>query len=167
MKLRSMRILLCCALPFLMGFHPLYVSVTEIDYNPSAKSLEVAVRIFTDDLEKALEDQGTEKLYLGTASESEKADRYIATYLSQKFQIKSNGTEVSFNFLGKEAGLDVCWCYLEAVNIEKPDELEVQCKLLTEIYESQENIIHTRVGEMSKSIRLNRIKPAGTLSYLP
>jgi hypothetical protein len=38
-----------------VGFaHPVYVSITEVEYNTIEKSLEVSCKIFTNDFEKAL-----------------------------------------------------------------------------------------------------------------
>ena len=34
--------------------HPFFVSMTDINYNDNNKSLEISVRIFTDDLENTL-----------------------------------------------------------------------------------------------------------------
>ena len=35
-------------------YHPIYVSVTEIEHNAKDKTLEISCKIFTDDFEKTL-----------------------------------------------------------------------------------------------------------------
>ena len=44
-------------IPLLLGFHPYYVSVTEINHNATDKTLEISCKLFTDDFEKALADK--------------------------------------------------------------------------------------------------------------
>ena len=46
------------------AWHKFYVSVTQIDYVPSKKRIEITHRIFIDDLEKALEKKYKKKVYL-------------------------------------------------------------------------------------------------------
>ena len=50
------QLLLLFAVLFLSSFsaHKFYVSVTQIDYVPSKKRVEITSRIFIDDLEKGL-----------------------------------------------------------------------------------------------------------------
>ena len=152
--------------PLLMGnMHPMYISVCEVDYNAEAQSLELAVRIFLDDMEAALEAQGTGKLYLGTASESEEADRYIEKYLQTAIQLKINGKDVKGKYLGKEIEQDVVWSYIEVLNVEKPGKISILNQILLEIYESQQNIVHIRVGKQTKSFRLFKGNKNGVAEF--
>ena len=148
-------IIICLLWPLLIASrHPMYISVSELDYNAEAHTLEMAVRIFLDDLEAALEAQGTGKLYLGTASESEDADRYIANYLNKMIKLSVDGQEVEGQFLGKEIEQDVVWSYIEIQNVEKPHKISMLNQLLLDLYDSQQNIVHMRVGKQTKSFRL-------------
>ena len=42
---------------FLLFFHPIHVSVTEVEYNEKSKSLQIISRIFIDDLELSVQRQ--------------------------------------------------------------------------------------------------------------
>ena len=42
------------AVPLADLMHPLYISVTEMEYNPKEQALEISCKVFTDDLEKGL-----------------------------------------------------------------------------------------------------------------
>ena len=46
------------------AWHKFYVSVTQIDYVPNKKRIEITHRIFIDDLEKALEKRDNYELLL-------------------------------------------------------------------------------------------------------
>ncbi len=44
------------------SLHPYYMSVTEIEYKPAEKEVQVACKIFTDDLEEALKKEFAKKI---------------------------------------------------------------------------------------------------------
>ena len=43
--------------------HPIYISSTEVDYNTKAKSIEISVKIFVDDLEPVLSKKYNSKIF--------------------------------------------------------------------------------------------------------
>ena len=45
--------------------HPFYISVCSINHNIDTNTLEISFQFFTDDLEQALEINGTGQIYLG------------------------------------------------------------------------------------------------------
>ncbi len=137
--------------------HPFYVSVIEIDHAPEQHALQLTIKIFTDDLENTLENAGAPEISLGTKEEHEETDRYLADYLEQHLKLKMNGEPVDLVFLGKEVEMQKTRCYVEVKGIpEKIEELEVYCDLLTEMFDTQSNIVHTRIHGQDKSEKLDR-----------
>ena len=137
------------------GFiHPLYVSVSQISYNTEAKSLEIACKIFVDDLESALKGQGAGSLNLGLANEDQEADKWVDEYLSKHINIEVNGEALEGSFIGKEVQDDVIWSYIEITGVSFPNEFTIENTLLIEELEGQQNIIHVRVSGKEKSLRL-------------
>jgi len=159
------QILLYVSLGWASLLHPYYVSIFQLTHNPEEKSLQITCKIFTDNLEEAIQEQGTEPLRLGSKRESAKADRYIARYIQQHFDIFINGEKRSMNYLGKEVELEVTWCYLEITGVPSIDSLRVKNDVLFEEYRSQSNIVHTKVGSQKKSAILRREKPRHTFIY--
>ncbi len=160
------KLIIICSALFLMSFiHPFYVSICQIDHNPTTKSLEISFKIFTDDLEYSLEKQGTGRLFLGSEKESEKADQYIFNYLKNNFKITIDGQETEYSFLGKEIELDVTWCYLEAKNINDFTKIEVLNKILIDDFNSQSNIVHIKYGDKRKSMLLHKSKTRDIIEF--
>jgi len=145
--------------------HDFFVSITEIDHSATENTLQITVKLFTDDLEKALEAQGTEKLYLGTDKEAEKANQYIEKYLHQKLLLNVNDSLVDFNYLGKEFDLEATWCYAEVENIPKVHTLEVTNKIFLDSFEGQTNIVHTHIHNKKKSLLLSEGNITDKLVY--
>jgi hypothetical protein len=145
--------------------HPYYVSIFQINHNAEQKTLQITCKIFTDDLEKAIESQGTNELRLGSEQELAKADEYIGRYIREHFQISVNGKQKEMHYLGKEVELDVTWCYLEISGISSISSIAVKNDILFDQYRTQTNIIHTEIGDQQKSVILKKENPSHSFIY--
>lgn len=145
--------------------HPFYVSICQINYNAEAKSLEIACKIFIDDLEEALEQKGNKDLNLGLENESASADEYISAYLSKHLSIEVNALPVQGDFLGKEITDDVVWCYIEMLEVPFPNEISIHNTLLLSTFENQQNIVHMKVNGKEKSLRLFQGREKESLNF--
>lgn len=132
--------------------HPFYLSVTEIDYNTDNQSLEVSIKLFTDNLNQAVKQQKS------NLHASEDADVELQRYLKEKLSVVVNGKPVEFEFLGKEEMPDVTWCYLEGKNIPAIKTIKVKNLMLLEVFDSQKNIVHLDIAGRKKSLLLQRGK---------
>ncbi len=158
--------LIICGAVFSLSFcHKFYVSICQIDFNSKTNSLEITFKIFTDDLENALEAQGTGKLYLGSERESQDADRFIFNYFVTNFNLKIENRPAQLKFLGKEVELDVTWCFIEVLDVEKITNITVTNSILIEQFEDQTNIVHVKVGDNQKSMLLHKAKVTDRLEF--
>ncbi len=124
--------------------HDFHFSKCLIELNPEQNTLQISWHIFLDDLEQALENQGTGKLFLCTAKESEKGETYLFKYLTENLNIKIDNEPFSPQWVGKELSDDLAavWCYFEIKNIEGINKIEITNTLLTELFDDQKNIVH-------------------------
>jgi hypothetical protein len=141
---------LFCAL-VLFSPHEFHLSLTEINHNSEKKTLQIAVKLFTDDLTAALEQNGKKKLNIGTQNEIPQANELIANYIKQHLLLKVNGKDVSFDYLGKEAETDATWSYVEVKNVAKVQILEVQNTLLIETFDDETNMVNLNINGRKKS----------------
>ena len=97
-------VLLLFAVLLLSSFavHKFYVSVTQVDYVPSKKRMEITSRIFLDDFEKALNKRFNTKVNLTSARELPEAEELIKTYLKEKIKISINKKPQGIEFLARE-----------------------------------------------------------------
>ncbi len=138
------------------ALHDYYVGVTEIHYNNSAKTLEISVKLFTDDFEKALLERGeSESLFLGEKNENPISDEVIAAYFLDNFEIEVNGKTVEWTFLGKEADIEACWSFLEVEGVKKVKSIKVKNKSLMDVLPQQTNLVHVYAnGDKQSSLFL-------------
>ncbi len=147
---------LCCGLT--LSAHEFYVSLSQIDYNPEASTLEISIKIFSDDLELALKTLGAE-VHADQVDSSETANRYIERYLQRCLIIENEADKLAWQYLGSETEMDVTWCYLEITDLNEPTKLMITNRLLIDIYDEQLNIVHLNIGGQKKSLMLSQNTP--------
>ena len=150
------QLLLLFAVLFLSSFsaHKFYVSVTQIDYVPSKKRIEITSRIFIDDLEKGLNKRFNKKVNLTSTKELPEAEELIKSYLKEKIKISINKKPQNIEFLAREVEGDVLILYTKIAISKKINTFEIYNSLLTEVYSDQQNIVHTNINSNKKSILL-------------
>ena len=163
-RLLSAIILAMLLLASFSWYHEFYVSLTEIRYNPESERIEVSLRIFPDDMDRALMEHYDIPSALLTKHEHPAADSLLEIYLQELFRIELDGSPLPLLYLGKEAESDVMWCYLESDTVKKPEEILVNNAILTELFEDQVNIIQVYVGKWNRGMLLRREEPGGSLT---
>ncbi|BDS14433.1 DUF6702 family protein [Aureispira anguillae] len=134
---------------FLLAFgaHPIYISTTEIDYNKDQKRLEIAIKVFSDDLENILTKQKGTAIEIGTEKEHEKATDYIIEYMRTHFKLELNGRVVDFNYVNRKLVRDdffAMWVLLEVPKVYKIKTLNLTNNILMDLNEGQQNFIKFR-----------------------
>ena len=73
-----------------LWLHPFYLSIMQLDYRPQSQSVEIALKVFTDDLETALQARGVAAPALGQPEQAEGAPAALAAYLRESIQLEVN-----------------------------------------------------------------------------
>lgn len=149
----------------LFGSHPFYVSICEIDYKSETQSLELSMRIFTNDLEQTMLDWGSKKLYLGEEKEYPAADSILKNYIFQVFSIEIDEQKQELTYLGKEVELELTWLYFEVKEISDFDEIRIEDRLLIQSFPLQTNLIHVNHREKIKSLLLTKNNTSDKLTW--
>lgn len=135
--------------------HAFYVSVTEINQNQKARTLEISSRMFLGDFEQALEKEYKQQVNLVKPVDKKQLDQMIAGYVSKHLALHVNGKPVSINYIGYEIEEDGAWCYFEVRNINTISRLQIKNDILFSYYPDQVNMMHVTVHGTRKSIKLN------------
>ena len=145
--------------------HKYYLSLTQINYKQEAKSIQIIINVFMDDIELALNKNYNIDLQLTTDNELKDNDVYFKKYLLNKLNFKVNATQKNFNYIGKEFDGDLVYFYLEITDIEKVNSIEVSNKILTDHFSKQQNLIKSKIGKKHKSVLLTKDKSSSILNY--
>lgn len=138
--------------------HPFHVSVTEIVYNKDVSSIQVSQRIFFDDLEKGIQEANHNDEY----NLSIPLDDFAQQYLIKNTSI-SVGDRIA-TLLGGEMDNDVIWVYSELENVSIGDDIHVKTRLLTRIFDDQENLVHFKLPSGKTSFRFGKKDQEATVN---
>lgn len=135
--------------------HAFHTSITQIEYNSKAKSYEVSIRIFTDDLETAIDAANHKK---GTKIvNGDKNDALLANYLNQHFSLVTpQNKKIALNYIGKENEELATWIYLEIADEPFAKGTKIQQNVMMELFDDQVNIVNFKKGELRKSFLFNK-----------
>lgn len=146
--------------------HKFYLSVTQIGYNNQANSLEITSRVFADDLNQLMRIRYGIEAQLETPTQHPMAATYLEAYWAQKFTITVNEQPITLKVLGVKKDQDMLICFIEGkgVSLTAPTNIVVQNKILTDLFEDQQNVVHLKVKGLKKSFLLMKDKPTGVLN---
>jgi hypothetical protein len=145
--------------------HPFFVSVIEINHNTKEATVEISVRIFTEDLEKTLQQNNKGKVDMLNPPDKALLDKQIGDYLTQKLKLRIDGKPVAMHYLGHEIQKESVWSYLEIPNIKSMKQLGISCTLLYDFEKMQSNIFHVKNMGEDKSYKLDYPQDQTTFNF--
>lgn len=135
-----------CALSWPGGVaaHKYYTSLARAEYNEESKTVEVALRVFADDLELALTRRSGRKIHL---DKTEETAALTFAYLRETFEVSGrDGRKVELRWVGMETQGDVAWLYFEAPFPEGLSGGALRDRVLLELFRTQVNIVTLKYG---------------------
>lgn len=135
--------------------HPFFMSVIDINHNAKEATLEISVRVFSDDLEKTLQQFSKQKIDIANAAQKELIEKQLQAYVSQRLKLNVNGKPVNFRILGYEQQMESTWCYFEIENQSFVNTVDVDCSLLYDYESNQVNIVHVKTKGIQKTYKLD------------
>ena len=158
--------------------HPYHVAFAEAEANAETERLEVAMRVFPEDLEEALARMAERRAV--DLEETEDIDELITRYLARTFLLRDPGAPREatddeagpkpsvIHWVGKEVGVRHAWLYFE-VELGRPDAegLEISVRSMLETEPTQENAVRFRRGDERVTLRCTRVRPWVAIDFTP
>ena len=121
-------------------FHPVHVSVTNIEIDTAKQKIEYSIRIFADDFAYAIEHL-YEKNVLPDDGISEMEKEIVTDYVNNMFELVINGSKCLPECQRIEAMDNSLWIYFNIMPAEKEiSSLKVINKLLLDLFVDQTNL---------------------------
>jgi len=135
--------------------HAYHTSLTEIQYNAKEKSLEISIRMFTDDLETALTKANNgQKIMIG--GKNDNSDAVLNKYIQQHFAIITpQKQKKALTVLGKELEGDATWVYVEIPNCQDFKGNILYNNLMQEMFDDQTNLVNFLYSGNKKTYLFN------------
>ncbi len=137
-----------------MTFHPIYVSVVEIEHNAKGKTLEISCKLFTDDLEKVLRSAYKTPVDLINPKDRPAMDKLINDYVQKHLKISADNRPLTLKYIGYEHVEEGIYSYYEAENVARVKDITIFNNLLYEYKPEQMGLLHITVNGTRKSTKL-------------
>ena len=129
------------------GNHAIYISVTNLNINTSEGSLTGSIKIFSDDLEDALNNYSGERIGIIGNVDFSKVQTIIQNYINDNFEVVSGNDIHQLNITSIENIGDATWVNLSARFEPELTKLKLKNEILFELFDTQLNIIQLSIDE--------------------
>lgn len=126
--------------------HKYHASLTQIEHNRQADTLEVVVRVFADDLELAVSRASDKAWRLDSGDEAA-----LWAYVKQKVVFAEGDKPLAWKPVGFENDVHQVWLYLELPLTVAPEKLSLSNTLFLELYRDQINTVNAGFGPQKTS----------------
>ena len=130
--------------------HAYHSTITELRYNPAKKQLELSVKVFADDFEKAIS-QGQPK----TVSLTEPGPRPLVladAYFQRTLQISTvAGARLPLQVLGMQPENDGCWFYCKVPLPGPVAGIKLRQAVLLDAFADEMNIVNMEANGKKQS----------------
>jgi hypothetical protein len=132
------------------ALHAYHSSITELRYNVAKKQLELSVKVFTDDFEKALS-QG-QPAHVNLTDAGPRPLALASTYLTRTLQISTPaGAPLPLQVLGMQAENDGYWFYCKVPLPGPMPDIKLRQAVLLDAFGDQMNIVNIEAGGKKQS----------------
>ena len=135
--------------------HKYYVSITNMEYKEADNKIDVSLKMTAHDFEHLLELKFNTMVNIEEVADSSEIGLFVVNYIKENFTVSSAGVLANFSYHGKEVTIrDDLYFYMSFSNIISPKTIQIKNKLLFSLFAQQQNIVHYKYGEQTKSLTL-------------
>ncbi|MCS7079375.1 MAG: hypothetical protein NZ585_04895 [Chloracidobacterium sp.] len=122
--------------------HKFHASFTTIEYNANSGSLEVLLRVFSDDLESALSRKARRRIEL---DRTPNIAELVGDYVRERFKLRRmTGDALRLLWVGMEQRVDMTWIYVEAPAPAGLTDVEALVTIFFELFRDQKNNVSSK-----------------------
>ncbi|MDR3094451.1 MAG: hypothetical protein LBU62_07440 [Bacteroidales bacterium] len=138
-------------------FHPVYVSVCNVDIDASRSVVTLSLKVFTDDMETMLHNKYNINGWIGTPKEHRNSRRLIGEYIAERLSVEVNRRNrlvlQTDSMIVSEGAL---WIYMTGKSAGAIQHIAVENRVLTDFFRQQTNLVIIGIGKREEGYSLNR-----------
>ena len=133
-----------------------------MQYNAAEKTFEISIRLFTDDLEKALSKELNATVRL---SPGQKTDAILEKYVRAHFAYMTPQKQPkAFSYVGHEVEADANWVYIEMPYADPFRGGILKQNALMEAFDDQVNMVNIKYQDQKKTFVFRKNQPVQDVS---
>lgn len=135
--------------------HKFYISIADMEYDTIHNRINVSLKVTAHDFELVLQRKFERSIDLEAVSDSSEVNVYIKQYLKHNFKIYSQDIPLEMTYLGREVNeRDELYFYFYFTDVTDPTTISIINKLLFSVSDQQQNIVHYKYLDRTKSVTL-------------
>ena len=133
--------------------HTYHSSILELRLNPQKQQVELALKVFTDDLESALSQGRPQRLSLQDPRAQALAEAYLREHLALALPAAGRQPQapLALQFVGMQPEKDAYWLYAKARLPRTTTTLWLRNTVLLDLFSDQMNIVNAESGPAKTS----------------
>lgn len=137
-------------------YHPIHVSVTNIDLDPVKGHLELSVKIFSDDFQDLIMQKYAVQLRLTEQVGPEQEIDAVNSYIGEALKLEINGQPVEkLNYSRSEIKDVATWFFYTFDFGDRIRKMNIENYIMLEKFEDQTNLVIVAYGDKQNGYRLN------------
>ena len=146
--------------------HKFYVAVINMEWNETEQQIDVFVKATAHDFQAIIETSLNKRIDLDTISKNEELTNWTSNYLQKNFELTSLEKAAKFNYVGMEVTERLnAYFYFTFTEVLNPKKIKVVSKFLFDRFPKQQNIIHYKHGDQTKSVTLVASSAEGEIKF--
>ncbi len=131
-------------------YHPVHVSVSNLEYNKASHRFELSVKLFYDDFESIIARKYNVFLKLKAEGLNDNEEFYFMKYIKENFILTVNGTKLEPVYKFRKINEDSVWLYLYFEQKEEPEHITLTNRLMMDMFSDQSNLLMIKSTDFEK-----------------
>lgn len=128
--------------------HKYHTSLTRITHNLESQHLEIEMRVFTEDLERAVSGLAKKR----TSLDHEDAQGLAFDYVKKHLMLSREDKSLALGWVGMEVGIKETWLFLEVPMDRSLEGVQILNTMLIKIGHQQINTVNLIEGEKKATL---------------
>ncbi|MGQ9846321.1 MAG: DUF6702 family protein [Bacteroidales bacterium] len=141
--------------------HPVHITITNIEPNASNTYFDVAIKIFTDDLEHGIAQQLNKNIGLIAKNPCKDIHKLFLSYINNNFKIIINNKPIEISkikFVKYSIVDDATWLYFKYKIPSKIKKITIYNNLLNHLYPDMTNLVIIKWNQQEQGLMFSKNK---------
>jgi hypothetical protein len=141
---------------FVSWYHPIHVSVTNIDLDPDGGTMSLSVKVFSDDFQDLILHKYAVQLRLTEQVEPGENIGPVNRYIGEALKLEVNGKEIDgLVFSSSELNEEAIWLYYTYDHGSRIRKVRVRNTLMNEKFDDQTNLLIISYNNKQNGYRMD------------
>jgi len=152
MRLAGFVLLILCA----SWYHPVHVSVTNIDMEPGNGTMKLSVKVFADDFQDLILHKYSVQLRITEQENPGDKIHSVNNYIEEALKLEINGKEATgLQFQETRLNEEAIWLFYTYEHGEKIKKISIRNTLMLEKFDDQTNLLIVSYNDKQNGYRMD------------